>query len=386
MHCLVRKLFKVAFMNLLAVFLAQESSPAIPKFARAYGVSCHTCHVAPPRLNASGLDFVGRRYQFDAEGMEAGSTFPAAVWVSFLGQQQPNRSFMRGFPNRVEVIASDAVSSRLSYFVEWRVLSLELRGNGSLRDRSGRFEDLFMIAEVADGVSVTAGQFRMLSQVDVSQRLSLSEQVAFSSGLGGLRAGTARLTGLRSFSPSGRSPAVRLQYHHEDSGSRNASDGWFTQLNLPLTGELSIPLTDEAHTEASFEFEAIPKGVFAESFWRRGLTSLGGHIFVGSNERLLAQAVGTSRLGDFYVTGALGLARVQKSKWTNMMLEAEFIPVRWGGVGVRLDHQAGLGRKVAVIPYGVVHFPGTTYTVRLSIEQRVQEGNHQTLVETGFVF
>ncbi len=386
MHSFRGKRLHVAFMTVLFLFVAQEFSMAIPKFARAYGVSCQTCHVVPPKLNASGFDFVGRRYQFEAKEMEASSTLPAAVWISFLGQRQPNRSFMRGFPNRVEIIASDAVSPRFSYFVEWRPLSLELRGDGSLRDRSGRFEDLFLIAEVMEGLSVTAGQFRMLSQVDVSQRLSVAEPLAFSAGLRGSRATTARLTSLRSFAPSSRSPGVRLQYHRQAFDSRSAADGWFALLNLPLTGELSIPLTRDARREASFEFEAIPKGLFIESFWRRGLTSLGGHLFVGSNERLLAQAVGTGRIGGAYFTGALGLAWVETSRWTNMMLEAEYSPGPWGAVGVRLDHQAGLKRKLAVIPYGIVHFPGTTHTIRFAIEQRVQEGNHQTFVETSFVF
>ncbi len=59
----------------------------------------------------------------------------------------------------------------------------------------------------------------------------------------------------------------------------NAADGWFNIVSLVFPGELSIPLTDEARDEASFEFDSDPKGVFLESFYRKGLGSLGAHVF-----------------------------------------------------------------------------------------------------------
>jgi len=368
------------------MFACPEEALAIPKFARSYSVTCQTCHVLPPKLAPMGQEFVARRYQFGNEGLRRTSTVPVAAWVSLLGHQQPGKDSMRGFPNRVEFIASDAISTKLSYFVEWRALSLELHGDGSLRDRSGRFEDLFVIAELSNNISVTVGQFRLLSQVDVSQRLSISEPLPFSSSLRGTQSSTSRLTGLRSFSPSGRSPALRLQYRHEVFGPERHADGWFSVFNLPLTGEFSLPLTRDARKEASFELEAVPKGVFLESFLRRGLTGVGAHVFAGTNDRFLAQVVGTTRYDDLYLSAVIGTGKDEKSKTTNMMLEAELNPLPWGVLAVRLEHQTGVRRKPAITPYGVVHFPGGSYTVRLSVEKRLQKNNNQTFVEMSLIF
>lgn len=384
---MLRQILQAIACLLVALILAPAADAlAIPKFARMYNVSCQTCHVLPPKLGRSGQEFVARRYQFSDETLMRTSTIPVAVWVSVLGQRQPTKDFMRGFPNRVEFIASDAVSTKLSYFVEWRALSLELRSDGSLRDRSGRFEDLFVIGEVLEDVSITFGQYRLLSQIDVSQRLSISEPLLFSSSLRGAKASTSRLTGLRSFSPSGRSPTLRVQYHHDLFGSQRQADGWFTVFNLPMTGEFSIPLTNEAREEASFEFEAVPKGVFIESFLRNGLTSVGVHMFTGTNDRLLGQVVGTTQYRNLFLTSAIGVGKDRENKLTNMMLEAEYNAVDWGILAVRFEHQTGFQKKPAIIPYGVVHFPGTSYTIRLAIEQRIQEGNNQMLVETSVIF
>jgi hypothetical protein len=359
---------------------------AIPVFSRTYNTPCNTCHVVPSLLNRGGQEFVARRYQFSDASMMRTSTIPVAAWVSYLGQRQPTRDDMRGFPNRIELIASDAISSKLSYFVEWRALSLELRGDGTLRDRSGRFEDLFVIAEVAENFSATVGQFRMLSQVDVSQRLSISEPAVFSTGLRGERASTGRLTGLRSFSPSGRSPAVRVQYQRMLGESRRQSDGWFAVLNVPMSGEFSLPLTKEARTEASFELEAVPKGLFVETYLRRGLSSVGIHVFTGSNDRFLAQLVGTTNHADLYLSAALGVAGAQQTRMSTLMAEALYAPVDWGAVAVRAEHLTGIRRKPSITPYAAVHLPGTSYTVRIAVEQRIQKNNHQTSIETSLIF
>jgi hypothetical protein len=274
----------------------------------------------------------------------------------------------------------------MSYFIEWRALSMELRGDGTVRDRSGRFEDLFITTEATDFLSVTLGQFRMLSQVDVSQRLSIFEPLPFASSLRGQPASTSRLTALRAFSPSGRSPGLRLQYHQEAPSSDFKADGWFAIVNVPFTGELSLPLTDEARREASFEVEGVPKGIFAEAFFRTGLTSLGGHMFFDGDQRLLGQMVGTTSYKDFYLTSTMGVGRDDRRKMSNLMLEIEYVPLEWGVVALRVEHQTGSGIEPALVPYGVVHFPGTSYTIRLALEQRIQQGNNQFLIETSLMF
>lgn len=377
---------RATLVVLVLMFIEGSEAEGVPLFARRYNVSCQTCHVTPPRVNAMGEEFAARGYQFP-DPVRASSTVPTAVWISMLGQRQPGRDFLRSFPNRIEFVASDALgSSGIAYFIEWRALSVELQGDGKLRDRSGRFEDVFVTGDFGGNVAVTAGQFRMLTQVDVSRRLSVSEPLVFAASLAGKPASTSRLSSLRAFSPSSRSPAIRVQYRSEVFDGDRAADGLFAIVNIPMSGELSLPLTNEARTNASFELEAKPKGLFVESFVRRGLTSIGAHVFAGDNRRFLAQAVGSARLFDLFVTAVWGAAKVEKKMLTNMMLEAEYVPTHFAAIALRLEHQIGSNRNPAVVSYGAVHFPGSTYTIRLGLEHRVQKGNIQSSVEASLIY
>lgn len=208
------------------VDLVSVVSEATPQFARTYRVDCSYCHSAPPRLNERGLRFLASGYRIDGEARSR--TIPLAIWNTADVEWRHSTDLTKGFPSRIELISAGPLgSSRAVYFAEWRALSQSLGGNGRLGNRSGRFEDLFVSTPVTPGgaLSLTAGQFRALTQVDVSQRLSLSEPLVFSSGVPGRRATTARLTGLRGFSASGRQPAVRLEYQRPRQPS--PSDGWF---------------------------------------------------------------------------------------------------------------------------------------------------------------
>ena len=44
-----------------------EVSRAIPPFARKYGFSCSTCHVAAPKLKEYGDEFAGNGFQLPDE-------------------------------------------------------------------------------------------------------------------------------------------------------------------------------------------------------------------------------------------------------------------------------------------------------------------------------
>src|SRR5688572_24032519 len=187
----------------------------IPYFARKYGVACTQCHVAPPKLNAFGEEFVARGY--DMPGLTPRRTWPFALWVSGRSESLPVpddvADNLKAYLNRVELISGGkVVAPWLSYFLEWRAISQEARANGTLRDRSGRFEDLYITA-ARNQAELSLGQFRQIAQVDVSRRLGLSEPLVLSSSLAGTGGGSPRERGLRAFSPSGRSPAVRAAWN-----------------------------------------------------------------------------------------------------------------------------------------------------------------------------
>ena len=358
---------------------------ATPQFARTYRVDCSYCHSGPPRLNETGLRFLASGYRFESD--QPTSTLPLAVWNTADIEWRHSTDLTRGFPSRVELISAGPIGgTRAVYFAEWRALSQSIGGAGRLLNRSGRFEDLFVRVPVtrSGALSMAVGQFRTLNQVDVSQRLSLSEPLVFSSSVPGRSATDPRLTGLRAFSASGRQPAVRAEI--QPSRVQSVADGWFAAATLPLTGELTIPFTDAA----SFEFEGRPKGVFLEAFRRSGLTSIGGHAFVGDAGRRVVTGVVTHDLRRrLALLGGIGAFHANGVTDTRLSIGAETMSARVVA-GVRVDHRSGQGRDPAVLLYGNGHIPfgspAFRQAFRVQVEHRIQPANHATIFAVSHVF
>lgn len=368
----------------VATLCLSKTAYGVPYFARKYKTSCNTCHVLPPKLNQQGEAFVARGYRL--EGREPVETFPLAVWITGQIEDSPKQE-LAGYLSRIELISGGPIKeSDLYYFIEWRAISLGLRSDGTLQDRSGRFEDIFLSYQTGN-LTTTAGQFRLLTQEDVSRRLSVSEPLAFSASLPGkMKPGDARLTRLRDFSPSGRSPAVRLSYYRPFAQS--VTRGWYAGVTVPFGGELSFPLNEEAQQEASFELEGRPKGAFFETYYRSGLNTIGLHGFAGDHRRWLAQLVGAYNRSSFFSTLALGAASQNEKdeirvSWTN-----EIVPVQWVSAGIRYDQRKEKGRDSdpIFIPHLNFQFPATQLTLVLRLEQRLQKDNNRSLAEFSFVF
>lgn len=377
---------------MIPVFVAMVSvdAEATPQFARKYQVDCTYCHVAPPRLNERGLAFLANNYRLEGmRPMPSHATVPVAVWNTFDVERRHTAGFTKGFPGRVELISAGRIGSAgAAYFIEWRALSQNIGGNRHLLDRSGRFEDLFVKLPLSRGgaLAMTAGQFRALNQVDVSQRISLSEPLAFSSSLPSPDAArTSRLTGLRAFSPSGRQPAFRFEYQPRREG-RGAADGWYAGVTLPLTGELTIPLADAA----SFELEARLKGVFVESYRRTGTTTFGGHAFAGRDRRLGSLVVTRDLTSRLAIVGAVGHFWTPAVADTRFSAGAEYTVSRFLIGGLRIDDRTAPNVDFALLLYGNVHVPfgpaAFRQALRVQVEQRVQRRSHVTTVALSHVF
>src|SRR5688572_24485046 len=193
---------RLCVATIISMF-AGATCEAVPYFARKYDIQCSRCHLLPPMLNKFGQRFAANGYKLP-ELDRATDTIPLAVWLSYRVEADETNDRAKGYPNRVEIISSDALTSWLSYFVEWRTLSYQTTGSQRLLGRHGRFEDAFVQLWLPKRVAITIGQFRMLNQWDVSRRLTLSEPLAFSAGVAGAFSSNARLRSLRSFSLAGR--------------------------------------------------------------------------------------------------------------------------------------------------------------------------------------
>lgn len=370
---------------------APPAADAAPHFARRYEVSCSRCHVLPPKLNEFGERFLAAGY--DSPELTAKTTWPFALWTTGRAESRRlddgeggERDEISPYVNRVELIAGGRlIKPWLSYFLEWRLVSQETRGDGTLRNRSGRLEDAFLLFAPGEHLELTVGQFRQVNQVDVSRRLSLSEPVVLSASLAGEGGSTPRRSSLRAFSPAGRSPSVRVAWNDRWETGWD----WTASVAVPMPGELSIPLTSEAKREASHEIEARAKGVVLETFARRGLTSFGGHLFYDDADRYLVNGVVTGRRRplSLYWTVMAGLEEVAGTRRTRWSLEGEYVPSDRWGVGARVEDRSKDGAETALLPYVVWHLP-LQRAARLTVtfEQRVQEERNASLLEVGLLF
>ena len=380
----------LALLSLCLAFPAV--TVASPQFARAHQVGCTTCHDLPPSLNETGLAFQARGYRPPIEFQSAHEggffdTVPLAVWITGRFEDQGDGGASDALLPKVELISGGALGDSWSYFAEWRIVSLSLRPDGSLGDRGGRFEDLF-VAWGRGRHGLKLGQYRSLNQVDVSLRLSASEPQIFGNGLptGGDYA-APRLASLSRFSPASRSPSIGWSYRSVDGAG--AGDGLFHFVTVPFTGEFSIPLSAQASETASFEL-AGPKGVYAETFYRTGQRSLGGHLFV-SDESWLATVLGTHGWRDLLLTAGFGVddrdggeMRQRASLQTEVLFRHSD---RWrSALGLRLEEVTADGRRASYVPYAALAGPNTTYTLLLQLEYRAEEGSDSFVFDVSLLF
>lgn len=380
---------------LLLLLGASDPAQATPEFGRRWNSpSCNTCHTVVPKLNERGMDFLNRGYQPDPNlNQEPRPTVPVSVWLTQNYDDQIARNKTNNALGKIELVSGGNIGKNVAYFAEWRVLSLEPQANGSLRDRSGRFEDLWMSWRPDNNWTLQAGQYRPLFQVEPGRKLSISTPLAFDSSLEGETVrGDARITSLRSFSTNLRNPSLTVGY--QSVHGERAMDGLFHYVTLAFPGEISIPLNKAARTNASNEFEDRAKGVVAETYWRDGFNSIGAHAYVGTSDRLEIVGVGEwSPVQDLYLTGALGFDnRKNRPTRVRRSLEVEWLPTfaddTWRpGLGFRVEDQSNDTNKPAYIPYFVVSVPNDQgWSGLLQLEYRGQASQERLRLDLSILF
>ena len=379
----------ISLTTMTGLFLCVQTTQAVPYFARKYGLRCVSCHDQVPKLNEYGEAFFARNYRLPPDDIRNGaSTVPFAAWITGRFEKHESKSLDPAFLNKVELISGGPIgNTALSYFAEWRLVSQSTSGPDTLKDRGGRFEDIFVNLELGNRHMVSIGQYRALKQVDVSRRLSLSEPALLSTKLPGDESDNKRIQSLRAFSPSGRSPSI--SYQLQSILGDAPGDGLFHAITFPFAGEISIPLSPEARQNASFELEAKPKGVFLESFYRKGLNSVGAHTFI-DDDRWLLQGIGMMKAGNVYISGAVGRDKVNNTTRDRLSLEGEYITAmsKWirSAVGFRIEQVTNAGRDPAFIPYLSITGPNTSYTFMVTAQYRSQKDKSAFAIDVGTVF
>ena len=377
---------------LLLSSLVTSTAWGIPQFSRTTGSDCVDCHTSPPMLNERGEAFLERGYRLPEHlDRDERGTIPISIWATGRTQNHAHLDGTDTFMARIEPITGGSIGDLpVSYFIEWRLLDLHLQGDGTRGDRSGRFEDVEVAIEFIDNHTVEVGQFRALTQLNASQRLGVSEPAIMGSSLPGPAAERDRLQSVRAFAPSMRSPSLRYEWQSME-GEEAPADGLFHALTLVFPGEFSVPLSDRAAERASFEFEPKPKGLFAESFWRQGLTSVGAHGFVGDAGRWLATALARWNYSDVVVTAGAGMDSGTGSGSRNRLsLQTEYL-ARWfprvrGALGMRGEYISNAGGDPAFIPYLTVAGPNTVFTMMVQAEYRIQGDTDAFFVDVSTVF
>jgi len=375
----------IGAVALVCLVLAMATrAEAIPYFARKFDTGCQTCHSVVPKLNQTGMDFRARGYRLP--GFAQKGTVPIAAWVAARYENRTDAGVDKVFVDKVEMISGGQIGSRASYFAEWRTVSLGLQNNGELDDRSGRFEDLFVNFDLGPQTTLTAGQFRHFQQFDASLRLSESTPVALDASVSGERqpGDSSRQAGLRGFSPAGRSPSIMVT-HRIPSARAGAhfSDGWYLHGSVPFPGELSIPLTDEARETASFELDGRVKGLVTEAYLRRGLSSVGGHAFLGRDNQLYTGLVSYDP-GRWNSTLAIGAGVVDGDADRRLSWWSEYQPM-WGiNLGFRIDETSFSATRYHL--YGDVQLPIERALLWLLIEQTIRDNDNRTIFQLNGVF
>ena len=348
----------VVFMSVL-IIIVEYTSPvnAIPLFARQYDVACNMCHLVSPKLNEIGEEFLANGYRFSDAPEETIQTIPFTVLFQGRYEDKISKDVDRAYFRELEIIAAGPIGKKgATYFIEWLPYNEKLNSDGSMKNISGRFEDVFVSFPLSDKNTITLGQFRASSQVDVSRRLSISTPLPFGAKVG-------------SFAISSRSPSIGIS-HFEPEEEGDVVDGWTSSIVVPFDGELTL--------NTDFSLKSTTEGVFLETYKREGLNSFGGYMFLGEDQ-VLSGIIGVKRVNDIFYTGNLGYSTGDDD--FRFSFEPEFLFSDHAAAGVRFEMQTGSADKKAGSFWLDFDLPSTSYTTRLRIEYYKESGNDSFILQ-----
>ncbi len=176
---LIRLLGVNLLAGLLVFSLFPSTASAIPTFARQYGLSCNTCHVAFPRLNSFGRDFVAKNYRLEGwkdSTLQTGDdmlALPKTVPISLrtqsnvqlhqahaidpdTGAVEDNATWDVQSPYLIKLLSSAPLSDHISYYFYGILAEHGDNGTALIEDAWISHDDVF-----GSGIAMQLGQFQV---------------------------------------------------------------------------------------------------------------------------------------------------------------------------------------------------------------------------------
>ena len=174
------------------------------------------------------------------------------------------------------------------------------------------------------------------------------------------------------------------------------------RLAQPLNSPQLLPTIDRAAGPFELRNSALqhddnaprhqPKGVFLETFYRKGLNSIGMHAFI-DDDRYLLTGLGKLNIDNFFITGGLGVddtdersSRLRTSLELEYLHRTDYCDTYRPGAGFRVESISHDGREPAYIPYLVLTAPNESWTMLMQIQYRIQEDNDSFVFDLSAIF
>lgn len=184
---------------LLLISLLPASASAVPLFAREYNMSCNTCHVAYPRLNAFGEQFAGdmnirmpnwkeSSATFGDDQLALPDPFPISVRAQAFTQSREARSIdvISGeadadagldfqAPYLIKLISAAPLTEQISYYFYGIFAEKGENGTIIIEDAWFSYADLF-----ETGIGLQLGQFQVSDLMfPREQRMNFQDYMAY---------------------------------------------------------------------------------------------------------------------------------------------------------------------------------------------------------------
>lgn len=184
---------------LLLASLVPAAANAVPLFAREYSMSCNTCHVAYPRLNAFGEQFAGdmnirmpnwkaSSATFGDEQLALPDPFPLSIRAQAYAQSREARSIdpVSGDANAdanldfqapylIKLISAAPLTEQISYYFYGIFAEKGENGTIIIEDAWFSYADLF-----ETGIGLQLGQFQVSDLMfPREQRLNFQDYMAY---------------------------------------------------------------------------------------------------------------------------------------------------------------------------------------------------------------